>query len=209
MKANRTIRTVDDYILKGCGRCDLFNTPLCKVNKWREILVNAREIILKTNLKEELKWKQPCYTFDEKNILLLSAFKNFVAISFFKGTLLKDKSKILTSPGENSQFVKQIRITSLTELEKYKNIILSYIKEAIKIEKNGKQIQKQKSLNLPIELENKFIENPQFQSAFFALTPGRRRAYIIYFSQPKKSETRIARIEKCVEKILQGKGINE
>lgn len=206
MNTNKRIRTVDEYLQKGCGRCEFFNTEFCKVNKWRKVLIEVRKIILQTGLKEELKWSQPCYTFDGKNILILAAFKNFVGLSFFKGVLLKDPKNLLVSPGENSQSVKYLKVTSISEIKKLKSTIINYIKEAIEIEKSGKKIEKKIELKIPEELKQKFIENPKLEKAFYKLTPGRQRAYIIYFSQPKKSETRLARIEKFIDKILNGKG---
>lgn len=206
MNTNKRIRTVDEYLQKGCGRCEFFNTEFCKVNKWRKVLIEVRKVILHTGLIEELKWSQPCYTFDGKNILILAAFKNFVGLSFFKGVLLKDPENLLVSPGENSQSVKYLKVTSISEIKKLKSTIINYIKEAIEIEKSGKKIEKKIELKIPEELKQKFIENPKLEKAFYKLTPGRQRAYIIYFSQPKKSETRLARIEKFIDKILNGKG---
>lgn len=206
MITNKRIRTVDEYLKKGCGRCEFFNTEFCKVNKWHKVLIEVRKIILHTGLKEELKWSQPCYTFDGKNILILAAFKNFVGLSFFKGVLLKDPENLLVSPGENSQSVKYLKVTSISEIKKLKSTIINYIKEAIEIEKSGKKIEKKIELKIPEELKQKFIENPKLEKAFYKLTSGRQRAYIIYFSQPKKSETRLARIEKFIDKILNGKG---
>ena len=174
-------------------------------------LERLRSVVLDCNLTEELKWKQPCYTFQNNNILLISAFKEYSSISFFKGSLLKDTDKILSSPGENSQATRQIRFTGIAEIVEMETIIKAYIYEAIEIERAGLKVnfKKTSEYDVPTELQKKLDTSPEFKTAFEALTPGRQRGYFIYFSQPKQSKTRIARIEKCVPQILAGKGLSE
>ncbi|MCX8056505.1 MAG: DUF1801 domain-containing protein, partial [Ignavibacteria bacterium] len=207
MKNSEANPKVDFYLQTGCGRCEYWNTPNCKVNSWRDILIELRKIILTTELKEELKWGQPCYTINGKNVLLMAAFRDYVALSFFKGTLLKDKNKILVAPGENSQSVRQIRFTKIDEVKNHKKIILDYIKEAIENEKKGLKVTKATNTPIPIELKQKFEQDKEFEKAFYSLTPGRQRAYLIYFNQPKNSSTKLSRIEKSIPKIFQGKGL--
>ncbi|MCX6353088.1 MAG: DUF1801 domain-containing protein [Bacteroidetes bacterium] len=202
---------VDAYLIEGCGRCELGGTPQCKVHNWEEELELLRMIILDSGLTEELKWKVPCYTFQKNNILILAAFKEYCAISFFKGALLKDDYVILSKPGENTQAARLIKFTNLQEIEKVKTIIKAYIQEAIEIEKAGLKIDfKEKTkLIFPIEFQNKLDEIPELKMAFEALTPGRQRGYNLFFSAPKQSTTREARIEKCLQQILRGKGLND
>lgn len=202
---------VDAYLIDGCGRCNLYRTPQCKVNFYREAIRHLRVIVLQSGLKEELKWSQPCYTYNGKNVLLLATFKNYCFLSFFKGALLKDEQKILYSPGVNSQATRQLRFTTLSEVVDQNNFIMAYIKEAIELEKaNAKVAFKAKEeLLFPDELIQKMESDPAFKQAFLDLTPGRQRGYILHFTAAKQSSTRSARIEKSVHKIMQGKGWNE
>jgi uncharacterized protein YdeI (YjbR/CyaY-like superfamily) len=201
---------VDAYLNEGCGRCVYFKTPKCKVKTWQKELITLRAIVLSCGFKEELKWSQPCYTYKNKNILLISTFKNYVALVFFKGSLLKDCDNLLVSPGINSQAVKQLRFTSLQDIIKLEPVIKSYLNEAIEIEKAGLKVNFKSTLEpIPIELQQKLDSDNEFKKAFESLTKGRKRAYIIYFSQPKQSKTRLERIEKCKPKILNGEGLND
>ena len=201
---------VDRYLVEGCGRCPLGNTPECKVNNWKEELKELREIVLDCALNEELKWGVPCYTFDNNNIILISAFKSNCVISFFKGSLLKDNKRILTKPGENTQTVRVIRFKNLQEVKTMKDIIKEYIKEAIEVEKEGLKANNKEISEFFIseELQNKLDTDEAFKNAFENLTVGRRKGYLLYFDQPKQSKTRIARIDKCKARILLGKGLN-
>lgn len=202
---------IDEYISNGCGRCPLGCTSKCKVNFWRGELNMLRGIILRSGLKEELKWSVPCYTFDGKNILILSAFKDYCSINFFKGSLLKDNANLLVQTTKNTQASRLLRYTSVKDILKEEEIILEYIKEAIEIEKAGLEI-KYKSVSefdVPEELIAKFKESPEFETAFNNLTPGRQKGYYLYFSAAKQSKTRMARIEKLLPKIYEGKGHNE
>ena len=202
---------VDAYFIDGCGRCEFYATSKCKVKKWSEILHLLRSFIRDSELTEELKWSQPCYTFKNKNVLILTAFKEYCAISFLKGVLLKDKKKLLHKPGENSQSVRFLKFSHVDDVLKLKNDIKSYIEEAIQIEKNGLKVDNINKPNIvvPEELENLMNDLPEFKKAFFSLTPGRQRGYLIYFSAPKQSKTRLARILKYKPQILNGKGIND
>lgn len=202
---------VDAYLLDGCGRCELYGTLQCKVHKWPEELNQLRRIVLGCGLEEELKWSQPCYTLNGNNVLLLTAFKEYAALAFFKGALLKDIHLMLVSPGENSQAVRQLRFTDVAEILKKEDIIKSYILQAIEVEKAGLKVEfkKESELHYPDELVQKMDEDPVYKAAFEALTPGRRRSYVLHFSAAKQSATRVSRIEKCASKIFEGKGWNE
>ncbi len=202
---------VDAYLENGCGRCKYFATPQCKVNRWRNVMQQLRKILLECNLTEELKWGVACYTFQNKNIVLLSAFKEFASLGFFKGALLKDAENLLERPGENSQSVHQLRFTDTTDVLAKESVIRRYVFEAIEVEKAGLQIRKKKTsdTDIPEELAKKFKEMPPLETAFKSLTPGRQRGYLIYFSQAKQPKTRTSRIEKYIPQILAGKGFHD
>lgn len=202
---------VDEYLVRGCGRCSFYDTPKCKVNNWQTELKELRKILLSTDLVEEVKWSFPCYTHDKKNILILSAFKEYCSINFFKGALLKDPKKILELPGENTQSAKILKFINTKEIKKLEPIIRDYIKEAIEIEKSGKKVvfRKVSEEKIPEEFQNRLDKNAKLKTAFESLTPGKQRAYLIYFSQPKQSGTRESRIDKSIQMILAGKGLND
>lgn len=201
---------VDLYLQDGCGRCEHYKTPTCNVHSWNEVLHKLRELLLKSSLKEEYKWSQPCYTYNGHNVVMISALKNNAVLSFFKGSLLKDDENILDAPGPNSQAARYLKLTSIDQLQKLEPQIIAYIDEAVEIEKQGKKVVFKKNPEpIPEELKQKFEEDPAFESAFFNLTPGRQRGYIIHFSQPKQSKTRTGRIEKHYPNILNGLGIND
>ncbi len=202
---------VDIYLASGCGRCPLGNTPDCKVHNWRAELETLRAIVIDCGLTEELKWGVPCYTFDGGNVLIVGAFKDYCALSFFKGTLLRDTKGLLASPGENSQAARMFRFTSVRQIVDLENDIRAYLREAIEIEKSGLKVQFKpiSEHKIPEELQKRLDEDPAFSSAFNALTPGRQRGYLIYFSQPKQSKTREARIEKYMPQIFNGIGIHD
>lgn len=202
---------VDLYLENGCGRCALFKTPECKVHRWEKELEQLRHIVLECGLTEALKWSVPCYTFNGSNILILAAFKDYCSLSFFKGTLLQDARGWLDAPGENSQAVRQLRFTSPQMVADRESIVREYIYEAIEVENAGLKVdfKEKKALAFPEELLNKFEEMPALRAAFEALTPGRQRGYNLYFSAPKQSKTRTARVEKYIPHILNGKGWNE
>lgn len=211
MKINKRNPKVDVYFRVGCGRCPLVNTPECKVHNWAEELAKLREIVLDCELDEELKWSHPVYTFQQNNIVMTGAFKENCVLSFFKGVLLKDESKILQKPGENTQAGRVIRFTDVRQIIGLQSVIKAYIYEAVEIEKNGLKVvfRETNDFTLPKELETKFTEKPALRSAFFALTQGRQKDYILHFSQPKQSKTRSERIEKCTPQIMSGKGLRD
>ena len=202
---------VDTILAEGCGRCKLVGTPQCRIII-RNLEMNAlREIALESGLEEEVKWGFPAYTFKKKNIFMLGSFKEYSSIMFFKGALLSDPENILVQPTENSNSGRQLRFTNVKEILKLKKTILSYISEAIEIEKSGVKVVAKKTSEYarPEELELKFKELPELKTAFEKLTPGRQRGYLLNFSQAKQSATRLSRIEKCTEAIFNGKGMNE
>lgn len=200
---------VDKYFIDGCMRCKYGATPQCKVHPWREELETLRQIVLETGLKEELKWGAPIYTHQGKNILSVGALKASANIGFFKGALLSDEQKILSQQG-NLQSDRIIKFTSTEEIEKVKKTLKSYILEAVEIEKSGKKVEFKKNPEpIPEELLQAFEKDLTFEKAFYALTAGRQRGYIIYFSQPKQAQTRTGRIEKYKQQILDGVGLHD
>jgi uncharacterized protein YdeI (YjbR/CyaY-like superfamily) len=181
-----------------------------KAQKWQEEFTQLRSIILSCPLTEELKWGVPCYTYQKSNVVLIHGFKEYCAILFIKGALLKDTSGILIQQTENVQAGRQIRFTNVREIIEMEHILRAYINEAIDIEKAGLKVKFETKLeSFPEEFQKKLNEIPALKTAFDALTPGRRRAYILFFSAPKQSATREARVEKCVQQILDGKGLND
>lgn len=202
---------VDAYLVDGCGRCALAATPQCKVNRWTKELVKLRKIVLSCGLNEELKWGVPCYTHNARNISIVAAFKDYCSISFFKGALLVDKHGCLEKPGDNSQAVRLIRVTSLRQVAELEAAICDFVTQAIALEENGAKVEfkAKDELQLPVELEQKFTQLPALRAAFESLTPGRRRGYVLYFNGAKQSATKIARIEKCMPQILEGRGLHD
>ncbi len=200
---------VDTYLVDGCMRCKYGGTPQCKVNNWREELETLRQIVLETGLKEEIKWGAPVYTHQGKNIVSVGALKESANIGFFKGVLLADKHKILQQQG-NLQSDRIIRFTDVNEIKKLEEVLKSYIIEAVSIEESGKKVVFKKNPEpIPDELLQAFEEDPAFRTAFYALTPGRQRGYVINFSQPKQSQTRVGRIEKYKKQIFDGVGLHD
>lgn len=202
---------VDVYFADGCGRCPLGGTPQCKVHTWPKELKLLRKIVLECGLTENRKWGVPCYTFENSNVAIVSAFKEYCSLSFFKGVLLKDDHKILDKAGENSQSARLIRFTNTQQIKDLTPVLKAYICEAIEVEKKGLKVDfKAKSeLVIPEELQKKFDSLPALNDAFAALTPGRQRGYILFFTGAKQSKTREQRIEKCLQQILEGKGLND
>ena len=184
---------------------------LSKAKKWREEFKKLRMIILDCQLNEELKWGVPCYTFEKRNIVLIHGFKEYCALLFVKGSLLKDARGILITQTENTQAARQIRFTNAREIVAMEPALKAYIHEAIEVEKAGLKVNFKKTAEfiVPEEFQNKLNEIPALKTAFHALTPGRQRAYILYFSAPKQSRTRESRVEKCMRQILNGKGLND
>jgi uncharacterized protein YdeI (YjbR/CyaY-like superfamily) len=182
-----------------------------KPGNWQEEYRKLRTIVLDCGLTEELKWGCPCYTFEKKNVVLIHGFKEYCALLFFKGALLKDPNNILIQQTENVQAARQIRFRSVAEIAKLKTTLKAYIKEAVQVEKAGLKVNLKRTAEFktPDEFKNKLDEVAGLKRAFGALTPGRQKAYLLYFSQPKQSKTRQARIEKSVPQILKGKGLND
>lgn len=182
-----------------------------KATKWQEELEQMRIIALECQLTEELKWGNPCYMYQESNVVLIHAFKEYCAFLFFKGALLNDTDGILIQQSENVQAARHIRFTNLKEIKDLKTVLKAYIYEAIEIEKAGLKVILKKTSDFPLseEFQNKLNESSELKKAFEALTPGRQRAYLLNFSQPKQSKTREARVEKHIPNILKGKGLND
>ncbi len=184
---------------------------MSKAKIWKEEMEVLREMLLSCNLTEELKWGKPCYSFENKNLFIIQSFKTNCALGFFKGELINDEKGLLVKPGENTQSGRMIRFTHLKEIVKVKGTIKAYIKEAIEHEKKGTKttIKEKAELIFPEELQSVLDKNVKFKKAFESLTPGRQRAYNMFFSAPKQAQTRTTRIEKYKQQILNGKGIND
>lgn len=182
-----------------------------KEKKWPDEINKLRTIALDCGVTEELKWGCPCYTLQDRNIVLIHVFKEYCALLFFKGALLQDPNGILIQQTENVQAARQVRFTSVREIVAVKTILKAYIKEAIEVEKDGLKVELKKTSDykMPEEFQQTLKENQALKIAFEALTPGRQRQYLFYFSQPKQSKTREARIEKSMKQILKGKGLND
>jgi uncharacterized protein YdeI (YjbR/CyaY-like superfamily) len=182
-----------------------------KAKKWQRELEQLRMIILDCGLTEELKWGVPCYTFQGDNIVLIHTFKEYCAVLFFKGALLNDAHGILVQQTENVQAARQIRFTNVRELVETEPTLKTYIYEAIEVEKAGLKVEFKKTaeFTIPEEFQDKIDEMPVLKTAFDALTPGRQKAYLLHFAAPKQSKTREARVEKYMQQILNGKGLND
>ena len=228
--------SVEHYLAEGCGRCPLGGTPDCKVHRWTAELERLRAIVrgvadgmadevvdgvvddvsmgsqteLKEALKEELKWGVPCYTLEGKNVLMVSALKEVCCVSFFKGALLKDPGGLLEKAGPNSQAARLMKFRSMEEVAEREGALRVLIEQAVAVERAGlKVVLEPNPEPVPEELEQAFAEDPSLATAFEALTPGRRRGYILFVSQPKQAKTRVARVEKCIPMILAGIGLHD
>ena len=190
-------KKVDDYIIKA--------------SKWQEEIKRLRTIVLDCQLTEEFKWGVPCYTYQGNNLVLIHVFKEYCALLFFKGALLKDANNILIQQTVNVQASRQIRFANINEINLVEKTLIEYINEAIDIEKAGLKVDLKKTIeySIPAEFQNKLNDSHELKTAFNALTPGRQRAYILYFSAPKQNKTREARIENYIKQILIGKGLND
>jgi len=182
-----------------------------KAKKWQEEIKKLRMIVLDCELTEELKWGCPCYTHKNSNIVLIHVFKEYCALLFFKGALLKDTHSILVQQTENVQAARQIRFTNIREIVKLEKTLKAHIYEAVEVERAGLKVnlKKTKEYKVPEEFQKKLDKNRALKTAFQALTPGRQRGYLLYFSAPKQTKTRESRIEKCMPQILNGKGLND
>ena len=180
-----------------------------KEEKWHDEIAEMRKIVNECHLTEDLKWGCPAYTFEKKNIVLIHVFKEYCAFLFFKGALMKDPDNILIQQTENVQSARQVRFTNLKEIKELSSVLKKYIFHAVEVEESGAKVEmkKTKEFRAPEELETKFKAMPELKKAFEALTPGRQRAYILHFAQPKQAKTRESRIEKAVERIMNGKGL--
>ena len=182
---------------------------LLNTKKWREELTVLRSIVIDSGLGEELKWGAPCYVHEKANVIMIHGFKDYFALMFFKGALMKDPQDLLRKPGENTQSSRLIRLTSMDEMLGQEEVLRAYIQNAIEVEKAGEKViaKKTEEYPVPLELKESFAENSDLQHAFYGLTPGRQRAYLLHFAEAKQSATRKARIEKYTPRILNGKGI--
>ncbi len=184
---------------------------LGRAKQWQKEFEKLRSIALDCQLTEELKWGKPCYTYRDSNVLIVQGFKSFCALLFTKGALLKDPNAILDKPGENTQSARRIPFSDIKQIVEIESTLKAYIHEAIEVEKNGLKVdfKKTEDFVIPDELQNKFDEVPALKSAFEGLTPGRQRAYLLHFSAPKQSKTRESRVEKSMQHIFDGKGLND
>lgn len=203
--------TVDFYFTDGCGRCALVSTPACSVNKWQPELRELRALVLGCGLTEELKWGVACYTFQQKNVVLIHAFKEYCALNFFNGALLSDTNGILVRQTENVQAARQIRFNDVREITRLRAVLQAYIREAIEVEKAGVKVSFKPTSEFAVsgELQQALNSSAALNAAFNTLTPGRQRGYLLYFAAPKQAKTRAARIEKYTPQILRGKGLHD
>ena len=182
-----------------------------KTSKWQEEYSELRKLVLDCDLTEELKWGCPCYTIQKRNIVLIHGFKNYCALLFMQGALLKDTKKVLVQQTENVQSARQMRFANIEEILKSKSIIKAYVKEAIAIDKAGLKVELKKTTEykIPAEFQNVLKDMPELETAFKTLTPGRQRGYLLYFSAAKQAKTRQQRVEKYIHQILDGKGLED
>lgn len=210
MSRSERNQSVDVFFTSGCGRCELFDTPRCKVHKFTDALALLREIILDCGFVEERKWGVPCYTIDSANVVVLGALNTACTLGFLQGALLSDTAKILTKPGENSQAARMLRFTTVDEVAQLESTLKAYLHEAIVLTKSGAKVEFKKELEpLPEELKVAFSEDKALEKAFFALTPGRQRGYILHINQAKQAQTRRDRIAKWAPHIFVGKGMHD
>ena len=205
-------QNADTYFTTGCGRCPKGGTPDCKViNSWQAELAALRALVLGSGLTEECKWGVPCYTLEKGNVVLIHAFKEYCALLFFKGALLKDAKGILIQQTENVQAARQLRFTNVRDIVAMKSTIKAYLQEAIAVEKAGLKVSMKATTEfaMPEEFQAKLDASPALKTAFEALTPGRQRGYLLHFAAAKQSRTREARVEKCMAQILNGKGLDD
>ena len=182
-----------------------------QADRWQEEYETLRRIVLDCGLTEELKWGKPCYTCNGSNIVLIHGFKEYCALLFFKGALLKDPRGILVQQTANVQAARQIRFTSVAQIAELESVLKEYIQQAVEVAKAGLEVtfKETSQFEIPEEFQQKLDEIPELKTAFEALTPGRQRAYLLHFSAPKQAKTREARIEKCMQQILAGKGLHD
>jgi uncharacterized protein YdeI (YjbR/CyaY-like superfamily) len=182
-----------------------------RAGPWKKEFKKLRAIVLDCDLTEELKWGHPCYTFEKSNIVLIHGFKEYCALLFFKGALLKDKKGILIQQTENVQAARQIRFTDAQEIGNMEKILKTYIYEAVGVEEAGLKVELKKAteFKMPEEFKNALKQMPKLKTAFYSLSPGRQRGYLLYFSAAKQSKTRALRVEKCIKRISTGMGLDD
>lgn len=204
------ITDIEDYFLKGCGRCDRFETPDCSTQQWRSGLADLRRICLQAGLVETVKWGHPCYVQGERNIAVMGAFRGDFRLSFFNAALMTDSEGVLEKSGPNTQHADVIRFTENAQVGAMESVIVAYLVEAMGYAEAGiKPVKEQNELVLPDELLEALGADPELAEAFGNLTPGRKKSYVIHLNSAKKTETRVARIAKARPKILSGKGATE
>lgn len=202
--------SVDAYLRDGCGRCDRYQTPDCKVHRWTDALAALRELVLASELTEEMKWGCPCYTLDGKNVVMIMALNDHCGLSFFKGAALDDADGVLQKPGPNSRIGRVIAFTSAEDVARMRPQVTRLLHQAIAAERAGVEVVVDDAPEpMPAELEQRLAVDPALRQAFEALTPGRQRSHILYVSGAKQPETRERRAERCAPKITAGKGFNE
>lgn len=204
-------KIADRYFTEGCLRCRKGQTPACKVHPWREVLAGLRSWLLQSELTETCKWGIPCYTLNGQNIAVLAAFKDYCAVSFFNGSLLTAHRELLLPSGTATQAARQVRFTSVEEVQQKLTALAAILKEAIELAQSGKHVARKKPEDYPMpdELVRKFEEDPDFEKAFRALTPGRQNGYLLFFARATQSATRSARIEKYRHWIYEGRGLHD
>lgn len=203
--------TVNQFLEHGCGRCELGDTPECKAIQWRPEIEALRDIVSKSLLTEEIKWNNPCYTFNSKNVITISALKAGAVLSFFRGSELTDPDKVLRQPGENTRFARTLIFPDLESIKSKEAVIMAFIEQAIKLVEMGDKPRPSATSECPFpeELKSVFASDMEFQKAFSSLTPGRQRGYLLHFNSAKQSKTKTSRIHKAKDKILRGLGWNE
>ncbi len=203
--------SVNEYLQDGCGRCEYGGTPQCKVVPWQAVLESLRDTLQQCGLDEQIKWGSPCYTMNGRNIVMLSALKESVTLSFFRGAEMRDPRQVLVPPGKNSRFTRYMRFQSLTEARSAHDMIAEYVREALRVEASGarRDTGQVADPEWPQELHEACTADAALRKAFLALTPGRQRGYLLHFNGAKQAATRRSRIEKCRERITAGKGWNE
>lgn len=202
--------SVESYLAEGCGRCDLFQTPQCKVLRWPGELLALRALLRDSGLQEAMKWGAPCYMWEGGNVLMLSALKDGVAVGFFKGSLLSDPEGRLQAPGPNSQAARQLRFTSTAQVQEAAPFLRQLIAQAIELEKVGARVTFNRAAEpIPEELQARLDSDPILAEAWQALTPGRRRSYVLHIAGAKQASTRETRVERCAPMIMEGRGFNE
>lgn len=200
--------TVDAYLAAGCGRCPLGGTPQCKVHTWTYELHEMRRILQESGLNEEVKWQSPCYTRNGKNLVMIGAFKDNCVMSFLNGALMTDPYGLLVKPGENSKVARVVRIRAGSDMKDLAPKLADLVREAIRVEDAGLVYDRSQDAEpeLPTELVDAFADDPDFETAFYALTPGRQRSWMLHFSSAKQSATRASRIQAGMVNIRRGKG---